>query len=122
MSNEGTPKRHTAVEKGKGQDLDSAEFEHAPERGEAGDNYYWHKQWTAVMSRSSRPDPAPLLELVANDLPSVMKTIKCLWTGGEAEEVKLAREFTDKIALPAKKYEACLGRKTSLRQRAVVCR
>lgn len=43
----------------------------APERGEAGDHFYWHQQWVAVMARASRPDyfrdEAPQLELLTSD-------------------------------------------------------
>ena len=47
----------------------------APERGEAGDNFYWHQQWVLVMARASRPDfhsdKAPELELLTSDVDMV---------------------------------------------------
>ena len=45
--------------------------EMAPERGEAGDHFYWHRQWVLVMSRAARPDfyrdEAPELDLLTSD-------------------------------------------------------
>lgn len=78
----------------------------APERGEAGDNFYWHQHWVAVMSRASRPnfyqaeDEAPQMDLLTSDAQMVRSLTMALWKGGCACEVELARVLVAKVLTP----------------------
>ena len=78
----------------------------APERGEAGDNFYWHQQWVAVMSRASRPnfyqaeDAAPQMDLLTSDAQMVRNLTKALWMGGCECEIELARVLVAKVLTP----------------------
>lgn len=78
----------------------------APERGEAGDNFYWHQHWVAVMARASRPtlwgaeDEAPQMDLLAADADMVRGLIKALWNGGCECEAELARTIVAKVLTP----------------------
>jgi hypothetical protein len=78
----------------------------APERGEAGDNFYWHQHWVAVMSRASRPnfyqaeDEVPQMDLLTSDAQMVRSLTRALWKGGCECEVELARVLVAKVLTP----------------------
>ena len=87
------------------QDEDEQDLE-GPERGEAGDNFYWHQHWVAVMARASRPtfweaeDEEPHMDLLAADADMVRTLVKALWSGGCECEAELARTLVAQVLTP----------------------
>lgn len=75
------------------------EEEGAPERGEEGENFYQHQQWTAQASRASGPAAAPTetVQLLAADGEGMAAVTKALFSSAEKRDKELAAVMAPRV-------------------------
>ena len=125
MSSEGTPIKGGVGGQGSGADKDAegdgqqrvgseeeaeeeggARYKDAPDKGEAGENFYWHQQWVVKMAQSARApysgqgEEAPALELMTQDEDMLLELLAALWQTQAADNMQLARTLVTTVVRP----------------------
>ena len=124
MSSEGTPIKSGVGGQGSGADKDAegdgqqrvgqeeaeeeggSRYKDAPDKGEAGEHFYWHQQWVVKMAQSARApysgegEEAPALELMTQDEDMLLELLAALWQTQAADNMQLARALVATVVRP----------------------